>query len=139
MQYEILKMDEPNQNNVVIERKEIEKFLNEIYDGSPIMCPLSYELIKSKSDRTFNVLPEFVSHKITDLWIENDYLIANIEILDTGPGLALSELMNSNEEYHFVAWYYATVTKIDTESHLYATNIKNVSCFPIKASDVAFD
>jgi hypothetical protein len=86
MKVKIQVVDEPNANNHVYTKESLENVIKEFNEGKELFGGIDMPL-----DLPFNELQ--ISHKITSLSIEGDYLVGEVEILETPLGEVLSKIL----------------------------------------------
>jgi len=95
MKVKIQVVDEPNANNHVYSKEVLENAIKEFNEGKELfggigMPPTGYGM-PLDLDLPFSELQ--ISHKISSLSIEGDYLVGEVEILKTPLGEILSKIL----------------------------------------------
>lgn len=128
----IMKIDEPNTNNVLYPRAEVEK------------------LVSSAEGETFcsiepafhgTILMSAVSHKMFNVRIEGDYVVCDIETLDTPKGELLESMLkdgSSAPKVSICASSYGTFDIVGEDGVKRIKDLKGLSTF-VTTGDKAFD
>lgn len=85
---EVLRVDHINSNNRLYPREVIEKAIENF---KPLRCQLLSKLDNEP------ISPLDLSHEVRSIFLEGDFLIAEIKPLDTPMGDTLREIMNKND------------------------------------------
>jgi hypothetical protein len=85
---EVLRVDHVNSNNRLYPREVIEKAIESF---KPLRCPLLSKLDNEP------INPLDLSHEVRSIFLEGDFLIAEIKPLDTPMGDTLRDIMKKND------------------------------------------
>jgi hypothetical protein len=96
MKVSILQLDTPLTSGRIYPEAEVQKAINE-YNTRP------NKLGEFDAGEEFNVKLDRVSHRTSDLYIENKEVFADIEVLDTPMGKILKDILASGVTLEFTS------------------------------------
>lgn len=127
----VVKADVANKNDRIYSKEVIEKVIKDFKELPP------RAMMGCLGMQSTTVIPfKEVSHIITDLRIENDCLVADIEILDTPQGKTLQTIMEAG---NLVAFRMAGIGSVENETvfNVIGKDYKLISIHAISAEEAS--
>ncbi len=110
----VLKLDEPTkESHLVYPKEEVERAVERFNDGKEKFGVVRDEHTNFIDLYSRGIPVDQLSHKITDVKVDGNHLIATMESLDTPAGRLLEQLVNGQQPPRFAIRGVGTVGKLE--------------------------